>query len=102
MTACAGRTLTYTAFNKPATIAKGSTTLTFTYDPEHQRYQQVAPEGTTLYFNGGGILAEKFTGSGGSWPWNDYLFAGAPRRSDASCRLQHLAQRHLQSFDVRR
>ena len=76
MTAGAGRTLTYTSFNIPATIAGGSTTLTFSYGPDHQRFQQVSPQGTTVYINGSGILAEKFTGTGGTWQWNDYLFAG--------------------------
>lgn len=76
MTSGSGRTLTYTSFNIPATIAEGATTLTFSYDCDHQRFQQVSPQGTTVYVNGSGILAEKFTGTGGTWQWNDYLFAG--------------------------
>ena len=39
-----GRTIT--SYNKPYSIAQGSSTLTFTHDVDHQRCKQVAPEGT--------------------------------------------------------
>src|SRR6266851_5321278 len=77
MTSGSSRTISYTAFNKPATIAEGLNTLTFSHDPEHTRFKQVDQQlGTTLYLNGFGILAEKLTSSLGVVQWNDYLFAG--------------------------
>src|SRR6266849_4743277 len=77
MTSGSSRTISYTAFNKPATITEGLNTLTFSHDPEHARFKQVDQQlWTTLYFNGFGILAEKLTSSLGVVQWNDYLFAG--------------------------
>lgn len=49
----AGRTLTWTSFNMPKTIVKGTTTLTFSYDGDHARIKQVAPSGTTYYADAG-------------------------------------------------
>jgi hypothetical protein len=43
-----GRTITW---NKPASITQGTRTLSFLDDPDHQRFQQVTPQGTTLYFD---------------------------------------------------
>ncbi len=58
------RTISYTPFNKPATITEGLNSLTFSHDPEHARFKHVDQQlGTTLYFNGFGILAEKLTSS---------------------------------------
>src|SRR5262249_619831 len=45
-----GRSITYTSYNKPASITQGASTLFFSHDPDHQRFKQVAPEGVTLYF----------------------------------------------------
>ncbi|MCP5516166.1 MAG: VCBS repeat-containing protein [Verrucomicrobiales bacterium] len=51
-----GRTITYTSFNKPLLISKGTATSAFTYDPDHARIKQVATVGgattTTLYLGG--------------------------------------------------
>ena len=46
-----GRSITWTSYNKPASITQGSRTLSFLDDPNHQRFQQVTPQGTTLYFD---------------------------------------------------
>ena len=71
-----GRTLTYTAFNVPATVANGSSTLSFTFDSNHKRIVQTAPEGTTVYLNAGGVRCEKFTASGaGAVTWRNYVIA---------------------------
>ncbi len=76
LTAGAGRTIAYSSFNMPVSITQGTNTITFAHDPDHQRFKQVAPEGTTLYMAGFGILVEKFSGSGGAVQWNQYLYAG--------------------------
>src|SRR6185503_15842031 len=71
MTAGNGLTISYASYNKPTSITRGTTTIGFSHDPEHQRYQQTAPRGTTLYLG----AAEKFTGSGGAVRWTNYLMA---------------------------
>jgi RHS repeat-associated protein len=69
-----GRATTWTSYNKPASITQGSHTISFLDDPEHQRFQQVTAQGTTLYFDGFGAHAELVMGS--SWTWNDFLTVG--------------------------
>jgi RHS repeat-associated protein len=52
----------------------------FTFDSEHQRIKQAAPEGTTVYIAAGGVLTEKFTAAGtGAVTWRSYLIAGGQR-----------------------
>ena len=45
------------SYNKPTSITRGTNIIGFSHDPEHQRFQQVAPGGTTLYIAGSGVLA---------------------------------------------
>ncbi len=107
-TSGAGRTLTWTAFNMPATIAQGSSTLAFSYDSEHSRIKQTAPEGTTLYMQALGLLVEKFTASGtGLVQWNEYLFANGGEmvgvryeRSDGSVYNRYFHKDHLGSIQT--
>jgi hypothetical protein len=75
MTSGNGLTVAYASYNKPTSITRGISTIGFSHDPEHQRFQQVAPGGTTLYLGNGSAYAEKFTGSGGSVRWSNYLVA---------------------------
>lgn len=77
MTAGAGRTVTYTSFNMPATIARGAVTISFDYDSEHSRTKQVAPDGTTVYLGPStGHHAEKLIGTTGTVRWTSYIHAG--------------------------
>jgi len=69
-----GRATTWTSYNKSASITQGSSTISFLDDPEHQRFQQVTAQGTTLYFDGLGAHEELVMGS--SWKWNDFLTVG--------------------------
>ncbi len=73
MTAGAGRTVAYTAFNMAATITQGANSYAFSYDSEHQRIKQTAPGLTTLYLNAMGAMSEKLVG-GSSTTWRDYLY----------------------------
>jgi RHS repeat-associated protein len=73
-TAGVGRSITYTSYNKPASITQGSSTLFFSHDTDHQRFMQQAPEGTTVYFDAFGVHAELF--SSGASEWVDYVSAG--------------------------
>ncbi len=68
-----GRTITYTAFNKPMTIAGASGTTTLTYDANYNRLLKVAPGGTTTYL---GKLYEKIV-SGTTTTQKHYLYAGS-------------------------
>jgi hypothetical protein len=71
-----GLAVAYTPFNKPASITRGTNTISFEHDPEHQRFSQVGPPGTTLYIAGAGVLAERFAGTGGGVQWTNYLIVG--------------------------
>src|SRR5689334_5072558 len=73
MTAGNGLTVAYASYDKPASITRGTSSIGFSHDPEHQRFKQVAPGGTTLYLGSGGAMAEKFTGTGGIVRWSNYL-----------------------------
>jgi YD repeat-containing protein len=66
--------VTYTASNKAKTITRGTTTVSFEHDPEHQRTSQVSANGLTLYIAGGGVLAERLAGAS-TVRWTNYLFA---------------------------
>ena len=68
-----GRTATWTSYNKPASISQGAQSISFLDGPDHQRFQQVTPQGTTLYFNSFGVHAEYVVGSN---TWNEYLTVG--------------------------
>lgn len=60
--AAKGRTVSYTSFNMPLTIATPSASMTFVYGPQHQRIKEIAPGLTTIYLNGNGsgnLLYEK-------------------------------------------
>jgi RHS repeat-associated protein len=69
------RLVTYTSYNKPASITQGAKTLSFADDVDHQRYKQTSPENGTWYFDGFGIHAE-LMGPTGGWGWTDYLMVG--------------------------
>ncbi|MFN8988252.1 MAG: hypothetical protein ACK5VR_18300, partial [Burkholderiales bacterium] len=51
-TAPNGRTATWTSFDMPLTLTKGSNTATFTYGPEHQRTKQVRSGNSTVTYAG--------------------------------------------------
>ncbi|MBU6462902.1 MAG: RHS repeat protein [Bradyrhizobium sp.] len=70
------RAITWTSYNKPASITQGTRTVSFVDDTEHQRFKQVTPEGTTLYIAGFGVLAEVTNPGASSQRWTDYLSVG--------------------------
>src|SRR6185437_1596308 len=74
-----GRTIAYTSYNKPSIITQGTRTISFLDDTEHQRFKQVAPEGTTLYIAAFGVLTEVFNPGTSSVKWTDYLSAGSAK-----------------------
>jgi hypothetical protein len=55
MTSGNGLSVSYKPFNKPATITRGTASVSFDHDPEHQRYAQTSLSGVTLYIAGGGV-----------------------------------------------
>ncbi|WP_457333705.1 RHS repeat domain-containing protein [Rhizobacter sp. P5_C2] len=69
----AGRSLTWTSFDKVASISKGNVRLEYVYDTELQRAQEIqvvggAPQRTTLYLNpadGQGLFYEEENGPAG-------------------------------------
>jgi RHS repeat-associated protein len=103
MTAGNGLTVSYASYNKPTSITRGTSTIGFSHDPEHQRFQQTAPGGTTLYL---GAVAERFAGSGGTVTWSNYLIAGGQlvgmhvERSDETINTRYFHKDHLGSIAV--
>ena len=81
----AGRTLTYTAFNKVASIVKGNRTISFAYGPDRSRTKRTDTDSrgtavtsddtttTTLYLG----TVEKVTSPSGSYAYKRYLAGGA-------------------------
>jgi RHS repeat-associated protein len=102
-TAGLGRIITYTSYNKPATITQGTRTISFGHDPEHQRFKQVTPEGTTFYFSAFGIYVECQSGAN---RWNEYLIVGGSTigmrflYSDESVYTRYFHYDHLGSVSV--
>jgi hypothetical protein len=70
-TAGLGRSITWTSYNKPASITQGTRTINFLDDTEHQRFKQITPEGTTLYIAGFGVLAEIANPGTSSATWTE-------------------------------
>jgi len=111
-TAAAGssfnRLTSYHSYNKPASITQGSLTLSFGDDVDHQRFEQVAVNGTartfTAYFDAFGVHAEVISSSSGAWQWNDYLMVSGSMvgmriwRNDNSVSLRYFHQDHLGSI----
>lgn len=101
-----GTTIAYTSFNKPSMIARGTNIVFFDHDPELQRFRQTGPSGTTLYLSGGGVMAERIEGSGGSWQWNHYLVGSDGvvgvhiTRSDTTVATRYFHKDHLGSIAV--
>ncbi|HEY7550089.1 MAG TPA: RHS repeat-associated core domain-containing protein, partial [Hyphomicrobiaceae bacterium] len=106
MTSGNGLSVTYTAFNKPATITRGTASISFDHDPEHQRYAQTSLSGVTFYLSGGGVLAERFAGSGGTVRWTNYLIVGGRmigirvENSDETTLTRYFHADHLGSIAV--
>ena len=71
-----GRTISYTSYNKPASIAQGARTISFLDDADHQRFKQLTPEGATLYISAFGVLAELSSPGASGQKWTDYLSVG--------------------------
>jgi len=99
-----GRSITYTSYNKPNAITQGARTLSFEHDFDHQRFKQVTPEGTTLYFDAFGVHVELFSAS--TSQWNEYLVAGGQmvgvrfERSNGTVATRYFHQDHLGSIAV--
>ena len=109
MVSGAGRTLTWTSFQKPSTIAKGSTTGTFGYDPERKRVRQVKVKGSvTETITYVGSMYEQVSKTGVATEHVHYIFAGglriavetASEAAGSSAELRYLHQDHLGSVDV--
>ncbi|HEV2365327.1 MAG TPA: FG-GAP-like repeat-containing protein [Caulobacteraceae bacterium] len=106
MTSGAGRSYGWTSYNMAGSVVDGSKTLSFTYDSEHQRITQVAPEGTTLYLNDPttGAMSEAFV-AGSTTTWRDYIKADGALvvvrlTQGSSITLQYVVSDHLGSATV--
>jgi hypothetical protein len=101
MTAGNSVAITYTAFNKPATITRGANQIGFAHGPEHQRFRQVAASG-----DGNGVLSERLIGSGGATQWTDYVFVAGRmigmrvERSSGEVHTRYFHRDHLGSVAI--
>lgn len=68
-----GRTLTYNAFNKPASVTLGGATTGYTYDENHDRVRKTTSTSTTDYF---GKLYEETTFTNGALEKRHHIHAG--------------------------
>jgi len=62
LTSGAGRTYTWTSYNQVASITKGTTTVSFNFDVDHQRVKEINSNGTIIFVMAGGVHYEKKIG----------------------------------------
>ena len=109
MTSGAGRTIAWTGFNKPRTVADATTATTFDYGPERARIRQTKVQGattTTITYVAG--LFEQIAKTGAATKYVHYIFAAGTRiavytTDDApspSITLRYLHRDHLGSVDT--
>lgn len=101
-----GRTITYTSFNKPLTVAKGATTNTYGYDADQNRIHKVSVNGggttSTFYL---GKSYEKITRPSGVVEHTYYLGAGSAtvkitRRTNGANDTRYMHTDHIGSIDA--
>ena len=109
MVSGAGRTLTWTGFNKPASVVDASTTTRFAHGPDRARIVQTRTQGATttmiVYVAG---LFERVAKTGEATKSVHYIFAGGTRiairtTDDAPAptdKLRYLHRDHLGSVDT--
>lgn len=106
MTSGNGRSITWSSFNKPILISKGSTSVGFSYDPDRARYRQVkSVDGdttTTVYID---KLYEQVT-HGGQKEDRHYIVAGGnivairTEKTGLATTTHYMHYDHLGSVDV--
>ncbi len=109
MVSGAGRTLTWTSFNKPASVVDATTTTRFAHGPDRARIVQTRTQGATttaiVYVAG---LFEQLGKTGEATKFVHYIFAGSSRvairtTDDAPAptdKLRYLHRDHLGSVDT--
>ena len=109
MVSGAGRTLTWTSFNKPATVVDAATRTAFVHGPDRARIVQTRVQGATttviVYVAG---LFERVSKTGEATKFVHYIFAGSQRIAIRTTdnaptptdRMRYLHQDHLGSVDT--
>lgn len=97
----AGRTLSYTSFNKPLTITRDTTTVAYAYDTERNRIKKTTNTSTTIYI---GKLYERVQ-TGSVLEHKQYISAGGNtfavlNTKGATTETRYLHKDHLGSTDV--
>lgn len=103
----AGRTLTYTSFNMPGTIAKPGFSSAFQYGANHERVKQTGTDGTTIYVHPevfGSMTYEKQTKSDGTVENREYIVIDgtlvAVKKSGTNAGVLYFHHDHLGSTTV--
>ncbi len=108
MTSGAGRTISWSSFNKATRISKGGTTVIFDYDADHNRIKQVKGDHTTYYLSpriDAGAHYEKEI-DGLLIEHKHYIYAAGKTiaihttKSDNTAKTRYLHKDHLGSTDV--
>jgi RHS repeat-associated protein len=98
-----GRTITYTPYDLPQTITRGFSTVTFSYDPERQRYKRVdsTSAGVTTTIYAAGHAYEKITRPNGTIEQKYYIGGFAVvTRTGTTDTVSYLLGDHLGSVDT--
>jgi len=108
MTGGDGRHIDWTSFNKAAQITKGTASISFAYDADHNRVKQVHGATTTYYLHPSiheGVNYEEET-TGTLTGYRHYIHAGGravaiyTQRSDGTQQTRYLHTDHLGSIDA--
>jgi RHS repeat-associated protein len=104
----AGLSTSWTSFNMPSTLTRGTASSTFVYGPEHQRIEQVATSSTgtvTTYYVGSSF--ERVTTSSTGVTENHYHISAYGRRiamlvdtSNTTTSWRYFHQDHLSTVEV--
>ncbi len=107
MTSGDGRTVTYTAFDKPEQINRGTTSVRFAYGPDRCRFQSedITATGTSTPHYVGGKAFERITAPGGAQTDKHYIggFAVVTHAGvgdSAVATTQYLHRDHLGSLEA--
>lgn len=109
LTAGYNRTLTYTSYNLPATIAGNGYTFTYTYNADHERVRLINAAGTSIYLHPAGkgqLLYEKEIPTSGATEHKHFITAGSIlvgvyiTRSDSTTDTRYFHRDHIDSMAV--
>ncbi|MFL5259463.1 MAG: hypothetical protein ACJ8AS_06890, partial [Hyphomicrobiales bacterium] len=97
-----GRSIVYSPYDLPTSIARGFSTVTFAYGPERERYKRVdsTTAGTTTTLYAAGKAYEKITRPNGTVEEKLYVGGFAVLTKNGGTTFNYLLGDHLGSVDT--